>query len=100
LSYFEDVDDGAGEAFTPPQALLASVLEVALLDFARPGEDAHVRQHRNNARRWLFGAPMTGTGVDFEHVCDVLNLQPEEVRRLALAGRTRLFPTAGREARN
>jgi len=99
LSYIEDVARNEGEDFTPTQALLASVLEVALLDFARPGDDPRIRQNRNSAQRWLFGAPLAGNGLDFDHVCDVLNLQPEVVRRLALAGRTRLFPVGDRQAR-
>lgn len=96
MSYFEDVVEGAGDEFTPTQALLASVLEIALDDFARPGDSAHVRQFRSNAHRWLFGVPLAGDRLDFEHVCQALNLQPDLVRKLVLAGRVQVFPLAGR----
>lgn len=97
MAYFEDFVVGAGEDFTPIQALLAGVLEVALRDFSRRGNGAQVRRDRSNARRWLFGTPVTGSGFDFEPVCDSLNLQPQMVRRLALAGRVRLSPLADLE---
>lgn len=96
MSYFEDVVDGAGDEFTPTQALLASVLENALQDYARPGDSAHVRRFRSNARRWLFGDPLAGDGLDFEHVCEALHLEPGAVRKLVLAGRIQVFPLAGR----
>ena len=94
LSYFEDVAEDASDEFTPTQALLASVLEVALLDFARPGHSVKVSRYRSNARRWLFGTPLAGDGLDFEHICDALNIQPEVIRKLAIAGRVRVSPLA------
>jgi hypothetical protein len=98
LSYFEDVVEGAGGEFTPTQALLASVLENALQDYARPGDSADVRRFRSNACRWLFGNPLAGDGLDFEHVCEALHLEPDAVRKLVLAGRIQVFPLAGRVA--
>ena len=89
-SFEEDYVRGEGEEFAPAQTLLASVLQTALLDFARPGDSLRVRRYRENARRWLFGLPLPGDGVDFEQVCDALNLDANDVRRLALAGKTRL----------
>lgn len=97
MAYFEDFVVGAGEDFTPIKALLAGVLQVALRDFARRGNGVQVQRNRSNARRWLFGTPVTGSGLDFEPVCDSLNLEPQMVRRLALAGRVRLSPLADLE---
>lgn len=96
MSYFEEVVEGAGDEFTPTQALLANVLENALQDYARPGDSAQVRRFRSNACRWLFGDPLAGDGLDFEHVCEALHLEPDAVRKLVLAGRVQVFPLAGR----
>jgi hypothetical protein len=100
LSYFEDVGEGAGAEFTPAQALLASVLDRALQDFAGPGEGAQIRRYRNNARQWLFGAPSSKGGLHFKTVCEALNLQPDAVRKLVLAGRVQLNALAGRPWRH
>ena len=96
LSYFEDVARGEGDEFTPAQALLAGVLEIALQDFARRGESSRVRRYRSNAWRWLFGTTPGGDGLAFEYICEALNLQPDAVRKLVLAGRVQVFPLAGR----
>jgi hypothetical protein len=58
-------------------------------DFTHRGSGYFVTRARENARRWIFGSPLPGGGLDFEHVCEALRLDPEQVRRLVQEDRVR-----------
>lgn len=89
MSYFEDAAPHENEQYSPGQRLLASVLHAAVTDFTHRGSGYFVTKARENARRWIFGAPSPGTGLDFEHVCEVLRLDPAQIRRLVQEDRVR-----------
>jgi hypothetical protein len=89
LSYFEDGAPHEDEQYSPGQRLLASVLHAAVTDFTRRGSGYFIGKARESARRWIFGTPLPGMGLDFEHVCDELRLDPAQIRRLVQENRVR-----------
>jgi hypothetical protein len=65
----------------PAQKLMLALLDLNFGDLA--GTDPRLR---GEASEWFFGAEQNAGGLDLEAVCDALDLEPADIRRLARRG--------------
>lgn len=72
----------ADKVFNVPEASLwASVLELAIVDYAAGLESGSHTDTFTSAKRWIFGENQSGMN-SFDTICMMFNLDPDHTRRV------------------
>ena len=69
-----------GPPETPERAMLTALLLLGIRDL-----ESRYPHERVAARAWIFGQDLGGQGFAFVTVCEILDLDPDQVRELVRA---------------